>query len=252
MPPPPRLFPLAKLLARNMMHVYSPAKPGPLSWILFLAALPESTAAAPPPPHQKNQNNHTIFVPATAVFKLPPPPPAPLLLRPGAASNAATTRPRAKRHASGNAELDVDIDVNVNVAAAAAQHPNLNSDLAAITVAGDGGDVMEVEDVGGAGRTRDPRALEKENTIRRRLKGPVAAAKTRKLVTKSVAPHKSAPVPAESAMVELGWVGGAASGLLLVAARGGGAAAGGTMVNGLWHVPIDSAEAAAAAEGVPA
>jgi hypothetical protein len=47
-------------------------------------------------------------------------------------------------------------------------------------------------------------------------------------------------------------VGGAASWLLLAATRGGGAAAGGTTVNGLWRMPIDSAEAAPAAEGVPA
>ncbi|KAH9972259.1 hypothetical protein BGW80DRAFT_1445979 [Lactifluus volemus] len=47
-------------------------------------------------------------------------------------------------------------------------------------------------------------------------------------------------------------VGGAASWLLLAATRGGGAAAGGTTVNGPWRMPIDSAEAAPAAEGVPA
>ncbi|KAH9952963.1 hypothetical protein BGW80DRAFT_1469032 [Lactifluus volemus] len=45
----------------------------------------------------------------------------------------------------------------------AAQHPNLNSDPATVTIAGDGDDVMEVEDVGGAGRARDPRAPEKDN-----------------------------------------------------------------------------------------
>jgi hypothetical protein len=85
--------------------------------------------------------------------------------------------------------------------------------------------------VGGVGRARDPRALEKENTIRRRLKGLVSVARTGKTVTKSVAPHKSALVPAESATVELGRVDGAVSRLLLAAVRGGWAAAGGMTAN---------------------
>jgi hypothetical protein len=44
-PPPPKPFSLAKPLARDMTHPYSPAKPRPLSRILFFAASPESAAA---------------------------------------------------------------------------------------------------------------------------------------------------------------------------------------------------------------
>jgi hypothetical protein len=65
--------------------------------------------------------------------------------------------------------------------------------------------------------------VRQRRTIR---KGPVATSKTRKTVTKSAAPHKPAPIPAESATVEPGQVSGAASRLLLAAAHSGGAAAG--------------------------
>jgi hypothetical protein len=101
-----KLFPLAKPLAHNMSHAYSPIKPSQLSRILILATFPENTAAAvamaeaeaepqktsaavlilssgPPNPHLSHGTNAFVFrITSAPIFKplqplLPPPPLAP-------------------------------------------------------------------------------------------------------------------------------------------------------------------------------
>ncbi|KAI9440811.1 Afadin and alpha-actinin-binding-domain-containing protein [Lactarius indigo] len=200
--PAPRPFPLAKPPSRNFGHAYSPAKPSPLSRILMLADSPEgsspphasalgpvpapvslpallplaldpkpnpvfatSTIFEPPPQralapptavaHAPEPLHVPVPIPAapppTVVFKPPPPSstnvPVPAPLRTGTASN--TTRRRASKRTSGDAGLDPESDTPLNANA------NLTAD---------------------DGDTRDPRAPEKENTIRRRLRGPAAVA----------------------------------------------------------------------------
>ncbi|KAH9057460.1 Afadin and alpha-actinin-binding-domain-containing protein [Lactarius vividus] len=256
-PPVPRPFPLAKPLSRNFGHAYSPAKPSPLSRILMLADSPEgsspphastlgpvpapvslpallpltldpkpnpvfaTTAVFEPPPQQvQAPPTATVYAPEplhapvpapvapppTAVFKPPPPrstnAPAPAPLRAGTASN--TTRRRASKRTSGDAGLDLESDARPN--------PNPTADD---------------ED------TRDPRVPEKENTIRRRLRGPAAAATRSKKTAPANASssgtgpvRKVATVPrlvvATEPVVELGRAGGAASRLLAAASAAAG------------------------------
>ena len=256
--PTSKPFPLAKPLPRNIAHAYSPAKPSPLSRILMLADSPGGSslshvsapgpapvplslpallplalapnpipvfAAAPifEPPPQRALAPPAVPVhapmpapaapPPTVVFKPPPPPsniinaPAPAPLRTGTASN--TTRRRASKRTSGDAGLDQDPDA----------HPYVNINPTA-----------DEED------TRDPRAPEKENTIRRKLRGPAAAAKSKKTAPANAASSGTGPmrkVPtaprlvAPTEPVELGRTGGAASRLLAAtsAAAGRGEAA---------------------------
>jgi len=99
-----RRSPLAKPLARNMSHAYSPVKPSPLSRILMLAASPENTAAAAAAvvdaepqiastaalvlrsdtqdPHLPPGTNAFVFgITSAPVFERPrPPPPPPLVV----------------------------------------------------------------------------------------------------------------------------------------------------------------------------
>ncbi|KAH9074908.1 Afadin and alpha-actinin-binding-domain-containing protein [Lactarius deliciosus] len=256
-PPAPRPFPLAKPLSRNFGHAYSPAKPSPLSRILMLADSPEgsspphasalgpvpapvflptllplaldpkpnpmfaTTAVFEPPPQQAlvppTATVHApkplhapvpapAATPPTAVFKPPPPSstnaPAPAPLRAGTASN--TTRRRVSKRTSGDAGLDLESDARPN--------PNPTA---------------EDED------TRNPRAPEKENTIRRRLRGPAATAtKSKKTVLANASSSGTGPVRkvataprlvvATEPVVELGRAGGAASRLLAAASAAAG------------------------------
>ncbi|KAH9034569.1 Afadin and alpha-actinin-binding-domain-containing protein [Lactarius pseudohatsudake] len=256
-PPAPRPFPLAKPLSRNFGHAYSPAKPSPLSRILMLADSPEgsspphasalgpvpapvslpallplaldpkpnpvfATSAVFEPPPQQALAPPTATVhapkplhapvpapaasPPTAVFKPPHPSstnaPAPAPLRTGTTSN--TTRRRASKRTSGDAGLDLESDARPN--------PNPTA---------------EDED------TRNPRAPEKENTIRRRLRGPAATAtKGKKTVPANASSSGTGPVRkvataprlvvATEPVVELGRAGGAASRLLAAASAAAG------------------------------
>jgi hypothetical protein len=145
--------------------------------------------------------------PPAVVFKPPPPPsrsnpPVPAPLRTGTASN--TTRRRASKRTSGDAGLDLDSDAHSYV------NPNPTA---------------EDEDM------RDPRAPEKENTIRRKLRGP-AAAKSKKIAPANAASSGTGPVrkvptaprlvAATEPVVELGRAGGAASRLLAAASAAAG------------------------------
>ncbi|KAH9166685.1 Afadin and alpha-actinin-binding-domain-containing protein [Lactarius sanguifluus] len=252
-PPAPRPFPLANPLSRNFGHAYSPAKPSPLSRILMLADSPEgsspphasvlgpvpapvslpallplaldpkpnpvfATAAVFEPPPQQALAPSTATVhapkplhapvpapaasPPSAVFKPPPPSstnaPALAPLRTGTANN--TTRRRASKRTSGDAGLDLESDARPN--------PNPTADD---------------ED------TRNPHAPEKENTIRRRLRGPAATAtKSKKTAPANASSSGTGPVRkvataprlvvATEPVVELGRAGGAASRLLAAAA----------------------------------
>jgi hypothetical protein len=155
-----------------------------------------------------------------------------------------------RKRTSFEAELDLDADADTN---GDSRPTSKNKSDAAATVA-----------------TKDPRAPEKENTIRRRLRqGPAAGrnanaaanananagrggVKTRKMAAAAAAAAtttkaesvKPAPAPAPMAMsdhepaAEAGRMGGAAS-RLLAAARGS------TSAGGPRRVPIDSTEAAA-------
>ncbi|KAH8991706.1 Afadin and alpha-actinin-binding-domain-containing protein [Lactarius akahatsu] len=251
-PPEPRPFPLAKPLSRNFGHAYSPAKPSPLSRILMLADSPEgssppqasalgpvpapvslpallplaldpkpnpvfaTTAVFEPPPQQAlalptatahAPNSLHAPVPApTTVFKPPHPSstnaPAPAPLRTGTTSN--TTRRRASKRTSGDAGLDLESDARPN--------PDPTADD---------------ED------TRNPRAPEKENTIRRRLRGPAATAtKSKKTVPANASSSGTGPVRkvataprlvvATEPVIELGRAGGAASRLLAAASAAAG------------------------------
>ncbi|KAH8995051.1 Afadin and alpha-actinin-binding-domain-containing protein [Lactarius hatsudake] len=236
-PPAPRPFPLAKPLSRNFGHAYSPAKPSPLSRILMLADSPEgsspphASALGPVPapvslptllplaldPKPNPRQSHApkplhapvpapAATPPTAVFKPPPPSstnaPAPAPLRTGTTSN--TTRRRASKRTSGDAGLDLESDARPN--------PNPTA---------------EDED------TRNPRAPEKENTIRRRLRGPAATAtKSKKTVLANASSSGTGPVRkvataprlvvATEPVVELGRAGGAASRLLAAASAAAG------------------------------
>lgn len=249
--PTSKPFPLAKSLSRNVAHAYSPAKPSPLSRILLLADSPEGSspthAPAPGPAHVPvslpvllppalDPKPNPVFAkapvvdpllqqapaPPVATVKAPgslhplvaapaaslpavvfkPPPPsstnatAPAPLRAGTASN--TTRRRASKRTSGDAGLDLDSDI----------HPNSNPTPA-------------------VDEDRDPRAPEKENTIRRRLRGPAAATRSKKAAPANAASSGTGPVRKVAAAprlvvateptVEPGKVGGAAGRLLAAA-----------------------------------
>ncbi|KAN0132821.1 Afadin- and alpha -actinin-Binding domain containing protein [Lactarius tabidus] len=242
-------FPLAKSLSRNVAHAYSPVKPSPLSRILLLADSPEGSSPthasavhapvslpallppalnpkpnpvftkatvvehppqrAPAPPVATVQAPESLHPPVAApaaVFKPPPPSgtnaTAPAPLRTGTASN--TTRRRASKRTSGDAGLDLDSD----------DHPNANPNP-----------TVDEED-------RDPRAPEKENTIRRRLRGPAATTKSKKAAPANAASSGSghvrkvttAPrlVVATEPTVESDRVGGAAGRLLAAASSAAG------------------------------
>ncbi|KAH9958819.1 Afadin and alpha-actinin-binding-domain-containing protein [Russula dissimulans] len=193
-PPTPKPFPMAKPLARNMSHAYSPAKPSPLSRILMLADSPENTAvsattttttgqkpsaAHPPvlPDPVRPQALGAFKPPAAPVFQPPPVPPptsepmpAPAPLRTatmsnaagGAGAGAAQRRRSSSKRKSREAELDLETDAKTKTKG---QGGDKNDPGGA---ADDGMDV----DVDAPGVTRrDPRAPEKDNTIVRRLKG---------------------------------------------------------------------------------
>jgi hypothetical protein len=301
--PPPltlsRPFPLAKPLARNMSHAYSPVKPSPLSRILMLAASPENAAAAAAAvadaepriastaalvldrnaqdPHLRPGTNAFVSgITSAPVFERPQPPPvvasmalvpvtitqaAPAPLRTDTTSNTAGPQRRrssTRKRTSLEAELDLDADTDAN----GDPRPTCkNRSDAATTV------------------TKDPRAPEKENTIRRRLRqGPAAGrnananatvnaananagrggVKTRKMAAAAAA--ATTTTKAESAKPALALAlapaattvsdhdhepateagrMGGAAGRLLAAARGS------TGAGGPRRVPIDSTEAAA-------
>ncbi|KAI0259428.1 Afadin and alpha-actinin-binding-domain-containing protein [Gloeopeniophorella convolvens] len=217
-PPPPRPFPLAKPLARNMVHAYSPAKPSPLSRILMLADSPDSlpplTADSAPAPEPA-----PAPVPAP-VFEPPVPAPAPVFEPP-----APVPLP-----APATAPAPVPLRTsNPPPAPAPAPAPLRRSKRKSAEAGLDAADP----------NAGDPRAPEKENTIRRRLKGPAAA--SRKAAPAKAAPaQKSAPkAKAEAGPPAPAPAAGGAAGRLL-AAVGKGNAGGGAR-----RVPIDSAEAAA-------
>ena len=121
---------------------------------------------------------------------------APAPLRAGTASN--TTRRRASKRTSGDAGLDLYSDI----------HPNSNPNPA-------------------VDEDRDPRAPEKENTIRRRLRGPAATTRSKKATPANTASSGTGPVRKVAATprpvvateptVEPGKVGGAAGRLLAAA-----------------------------------
>jgi hypothetical protein len=169
---------------------------------------PPQRTSAPPAAVQAPEPLYTpVAAPAAPqpapVFKPPPPSdtnasvPAPL--RTGTASN--TTRRRTSKRKSGDAGLDRDSDA----------HPNANLNPS-----------IDEE-------TRDTRAPEKENTIRRRLRGPAAATKGKKTALASATSSGIGPVRKVTTRlvvaeptVEPGRVGGAASRLLAAASAAAG------------------------------
>jgi hypothetical protein len=128
-----------------------------------------STAALALPPGfpGSDPNSHpplgsTAFPP---VFERQPPVPAPLLM--DTTSNTATG-PQRKRGSSKRTSLEAELDLDAD---AAKRQPTLRND----SDTGGGTVSMDVVDNADAGTvTKDPRAPEKENTIRRRLRGPAA------------------------------------------------------------------------------
>ena len=167
--------------------------------------LPQRTPAPPPAVQAPEPLHAPVTAPAgpqpAAVFKPPPPSaPAPAPLRAGTASN--TTRRRTSKRKSGDAGLDRDSEDHPN----ANLNPSIDED------------------------TRDTRAPEKENTIRRRLRGPAAATKGKKTALASATSSGIGPVRkvttklvvATEPTVEPGRVGGAAGRLLAAASAAAG------------------------------
>jgi hypothetical protein len=205
----------------------------------------------PPPPPPPAAVPSMAPVPANITQAAPAP------LRTDTTSNTAGPQRRrgsTRKRTSLEAELDLDADADADADANADSRPTCKNKLDAATTA----------------TTKDPRAPEKENTIRRRLRqGPAAGrnvnananvnatgrggVKTRKMAAAAAATTtakaesaKPAPAPAATAMsdhdhepaAEAGRMGGAAS-RLLAAARGS------TSASGPRRVPIDSTDAAA-------
>ena len=271
----------------------------------MLAASPENTTAAavaetqratlalPPVLPDSDPNPHppvgtTAFAPVFERLPQPPLPlpslaaPAPAPLRTDTTSNTVAG-PQRKRGSSKRTSLEAELDLDAD---ADKRQPTLrrnDSDGGGGTVNMDVVDNMDTMTV-----AKDPRAPEKENTIRRRLRGPVAArnanvkanpsvnvgrggVKTRKMAAAAVATTTTiksgsgksksslvpapAPAPAPAAATvmmdhEPGIEAGRVGGAAsrLLAAARGGGV--GAAGAGPRRVPIDSTEAAAAA-GVP-
>ncbi|KAI0287335.1 hypothetical protein BC826DRAFT_972278 [Russula brevipes] len=289
---PAREAPGAQHVARLLARKAQSAKPDPQSRRVARRPRSSSSSSNSNTPSRSAQLESHNNRPAAPVFEPPPPvppptsvpaptpalapvlapAPAPAPLRTGTTSNAAGTQRRRASSKRTSREAELDLDADGADAHAHAPRPNRSSDT------GDGMDV----DAAAAATARDPRAPEKENTIRRRLKGGPAAVgtggpgtRTRKMTAAAAATaaaatktktkaksesSKSAAAPAAAAAASAHapvfmaeptttsvGVGGAA-GRLLAAARGS-AGGGGTMASGPRRVPIDSTEAAA---GLPA
>ena len=234
----------ALVLGSNTQDLHLPS--GTNAFVSGITPAPVFERPQPPPPVVASMA--PVHATATQV--------APAPLRTGTTGNTAGPQRRrssTRKRTSLEAELDLNADADTDPNGDSRPTCKNKSD-AAVTVV-----------------TKDPRAPEKENTIRRRLRqGPAAGrnanantnttgrggVKTRKMTAAAAATTTKAesvkpapaPVPAAAAIgdhgldhepaAEAGRMGGAAS-RLLAAARGS------TSAGGPRRVPIDSTEAAA-------